>query len=43
VKKLKQKLKEKEIRFLSEGKEIRRLQVSISSGDLTDIGARKII
>lgn len=43
VGKLKQKLKEKEIRFLSEGKEIRRLQVSISSGDLGDIGARKMV
>ena len=43
VKKLKQKLKEKEVRFLLSGKEIRRLQVSISSGDLTDIDARKMI
>ena len=43
VKKLKQKLKEKEIRFGSEGKEIRRLQVSLSSGDLADVGARKVI
>lgn len=43
VKKLKQKLKEKESRFHSRGAEIRRLQVSLSSGDLTDINARKIV
>lgn len=43
IKRLKEKLKEKKDRFQKEGKVIRRLQVSLSKGDLKKIDAVKII
>ena len=42
VRRLKEKLKEKQIKFKSEGKTIRRLQVSLSKSDLEKIKAKKI-
>jgi hypothetical protein len=42
VLRLKQKLAEKKARYADQGKELRRLQVSLSAGDLKTIGARKI-
>lgn len=42
VRLLKEKLKEKQIRFKSKGKTIRRLQVSLSKSDLERIKAKKI-
>lgn len=43
VRRLKQKLDEKRRRYEIEGKEIRRLQVSLSKGDLQRIGAQRVI
>jgi len=43
VERLKEKLEEKRERFTAMGKEIRRLQVSLSKGDLERIGAVRII
>lgn len=42
IKRLKEKLKEKEIRFALKNKMIRRLQVSLSKGDLDLVNAQKI-
>ena len=42
VKRLREKLKEKELRFKEEGKIIKRLQVSLSKGDLTKIDAQEL-
>ena len=43
VERLKEKLEEKRERFAAMGKEIRRLQVSLSKGDLESVGAVRII
>lgn len=43
VKKLIEKLKAKKERYLSKGKEIRRLQVSLSKGDLKEVAVKKIL
>lgn len=43
VKRLKEKLYDKEQKYKSQGKEIRRLQVSLSKGDLVKIGAKRIM
>lgn len=43
IKRLREKLEEKQERYTAMGKEIRRLQVSLSKGDLEKVGAVRII
>jgi hypothetical protein len=43
VLRLQEKLAEKRARYAAQDKELRRLQVSLSAGDLKTIGARKVV